>query len=153
MGSWLLHSFLSFVSIVSARCAKTVFNSSRHTGVAWNCTTRSVSLWNVSLGIPICSQLPHTKQYAPCRNPERALNKCMFEKLVCLSSFAPVLSPLSQCPVHSLGSSQNYPWDITWPDTHTRSRKPYVWPHAEMKQWSIFTIPWLSPLEVPHAFP
>jgi len=39
---------------------------------------------------------------------------------------------------HSPGSSQNYSWDLTRPDTHTRSRKPSVWPHAEMKRRGIF---------------
>ena len=63
------------------RCGRTAWNSSRHTGTAWSSTTRCVDHFAMR-----CTALkPYVflvQEYNYCRKPERALNQCMFEKLV-----------------------------------------------------------------------
>ena len=73
------------------RCAKIASSNSKPIGTVWNRTTRSVS--ETQLNSAVTDRKVLTKNYAPCRKPERTLNKCMFEKLV--RDSAPMLVSIS----------------------------------------------------------
>ena len=63
------------------------------------------------------------QEYNHCRKPERALNKCMFEKLVSVH-FATTLERANVC--RTSGSRQNYSWIARGQDTHTRGQEPDI---------------------------
>ncbi|KAH9179536.1 NADH dehydrogenase, alpha subcomplex, subunit 8 [Lactarius sanguifluus] len=69
------------------RCATDLISKMRE-----NCLQQFEAHWN-------CLEV-NNQDYAPCRKPERALNKCMFEKLG-LTKTIPGTAP-GQTPIHEV---------------------------------------------------
>jgi len=63
-----------------------------------------------------------SQEYYRCRKPERTLNKCMFEKLVCGRDVLLV----SSTEILVTGFGQDYPRDTRRQDCDTRGCESYI---------------------------
>ena len=65
-----------------------------------------------------------TQEYFACRKPERALNKCMFEKLVCPRRLQRISCLLER--IFMIGPRKDDSWLSYRPKTNTRGREPHI---------------------------